>query len=74
MFVYMSLELGGGGDEYKKKVLMCLMCLMFAVQLCEPYVTADLREGAAGEEMSNHAIIMRLSIWPYELTQFPNHL
>lgn len=38
MFVCMYLELGGGGGEYKNKVLPWLMCLMFAVGLCEPYV------------------------------------
>lgn len=38
------LELGGGGGEYKNNVLMWLMCLMLAVQLCEPYVMNFVQE------------------------------
>lgn len=48
MFVYMYFELGGGGGEYKNSVLMWLMCLMFAVQLCEPYVTRFVWERLLG--------------------------
>lgn len=43
-FVYMPLELGGGGGLYKNNVLMWLMCLMFAVKLCELYVMSYVCE------------------------------
>lgn len=51
MFVYMSLELGGGGDEDKNKALMCLM---FAVHNYENHMRRVWvsGEGAAGEEAS----------------------
>lgn len=59
MFVYMDLELGGGGGEHKNNVLLRLMCLMFVLQLCEPYVTSFFLEIAWGEETCNHPTIVR---------------
>lgn len=62
MFVYMDLELGGGGGEYKNNAPLRLMCLMFVLQLCEPYVTSFFvffREIAGGEETCNHPTTVR---------------
>lgn len=59
MFVYMYSELGKGGVwVYKNNVLMCLM---FAVQLCEPYVKSFVWERVLG--VRKHATTPQLCAW-----------
>lgn len=54
MFVYLSLELVGGGGEYKNNVLMWLICLFLI--FCKSYVTGFVQDkGGEGEKTCKHA-------------------